>query len=152
MPKGKISVKLEGAKELEREFRRLLKEKPQEVKGEVYASGLDIQRGAKQELKSMKAWDLGNLANSIMVDLEDQGFTAKVEAQAPYGPSVEYGTKKHFPPPDALEGWARRHGFDSAWPICMVIAKRGLKARPFLVPAFLKVRDAFFKRIVERFK
>lgn len=152
MPKPLISVELDGEKELQKELKRLIKEKPKEVKMEVKASGIDIQRDAKEELRDMRAWDLGNAANSTMVDLQDQGFTAKVEVKAPYGPYIEYGTRKHFPPPDALEGWAKRHGFDSAWPICKAIADRGLKARPFLIPAYLKNRDKFFRRIVRVFK
>lgn len=152
MPKGLISVELKGEKELQKELKRLIQEKPMEVKQEVYASGVDIQREAKEELREMGAWDLGNAANSIMVDLEDQGFTARIEVQAPYGSHIEYGTRPHFPPPDALEGWAKRHGFDSAWPICKAIAKRGLKARPFLVPAYLENRDKFFNRIVGVFE
>ena len=152
MPKSLMSVELKGEKELQRELKRLIREKPMEVKQEVYASGIDIQRDAKEQLYDMGAWDLGNAANSIMVDLEDQGFTAKIEVQAPYGIYIEYGSRPHFPPPDALEGWAKRHGFDSAWPICKAIAKRGLPARPFLVPAFLTERDKFFDRLVGIFE
>jgi len=152
VPKGQISVELKGADELQKEIKRMTKESIEKLKRETYASGLDVQRDAKERLRGMKAWDLGNLANSIMVDPEDEGMTAKIEVQAPYGPYVEYGTRPHFPPPDALEGWARRHGFDSAWPICKAIADRGLKERPYLIPAYLKIRRIFFDRIVRSFR
>jgi len=51
-----------------------------------------------------------------------------------------------------LEGWARRHGFDSTWPICLAIAKRGLPERPFLDPAYLKIKDKYFKALIKLFE
>ena len=121
------------------------------MKAETYASGLDIQRETKQNLKYMKAWDTGNAANSTIVVREKAGFVVAVKVTAPYALYIEKGARPHFPPPDALEGWARRHGFDSTWPICLAIAKRGLPERPFLSPAFLKIRDLYFKRLTRIF-
>jgi len=117
------------------------------IEKETYASGLDVQKEAKDRLKEMGSWDLGNLANSILVDRVDGGAASEIGPTASYGPHVEFGTRPHFPPPDALEGWAKRHGFDSAWPICMVIAERGLPARPYLFPAYLAVVDKYFDRL-----
>ena len=145
----KMSVKVKGDKEIQRALQRLSTEKKRVVKGEVYASGIDVQREAKEKLRDTKTWDLGNLANSIIVDLVEAGMVAEVGPTAPYGVYVEHGTKPHFPPPDALEGWARRHGFKSAWPICKVIAKRGLPAKPYLFPAWLMIKDKFWKKIKE---
>lgn len=152
MPKPLFSVELKGEKELQKAIKTLTQEAIRDLKKETYASGFDIQRKAKENLKDLEAWDTGNLANTIVVKREDQGLTSKIEAQAPYAPYVEYGTRPHFPPMDALEGWARRHGFESAWPICKAISERGLKERPFLLPAYLKVRDVFFKKITEVFR
>lgn len=145
----RVTVDLKGEKEVLRALQQLGVEKKRLVKGEVYASGADVQREAKQNLKDQRSWDLGNLANSILNDLTADGMTAEVGPTAPYGPYVEHGTKPHFPPPDALEGWAKRHGFKSAWPICKVIAKRGLPARPYLFPAWLMIKDKFWKKIKE---
>jgi len=145
----KISVDIKGDKEIARALRKMSDDKARKVKGEVYASGIDVQREAKENLRDTETWDLGNLANSIIVDPVEGGMVSEVGPTAPYGPHVEYGTKPHFPPPDALEGWARRHGFDSAWPICKVISERGLPAKPFLFPAWLTVKDKFWKRIRE---
>ena len=145
----KVKVDLIGDKEIIQALKNLSEDKKRKVKGEVYASGIDVQREAKERLRGQRAWDLGNLANSIMADLVEGGMASEVGPEAPYGPYVEHGTRPHFPPPDALEGWAKRHGFDSAWPICRAIAKRGLRAKPFLFPAWLAVRDKFWKRIKE---
>ncbi len=143
----KVTVDVIGEKEILRALQNLSTEKSKLVKGEVYATGIDVQREAKEKLREMGTWDIGNLANSIIVDRKEGGMVAEVGPEAPYGPYVEFGTKPHFPPPDALEGWAKRHGFDSAWPICKAIAKRGLKARPFIFPAWLAVKDLFWTRI-----
>ena len=145
----KISVDVIGDKEIQRALKNLSVEKSRKVKGEVYASGIDVQREARERLRERGTWDLGNLANSILVDRTEGGMVSEIGPTAPYGHYVEYGTKPHFPPPDALEGWAKRHGFDSAWPICKAIAKRGLKAKPYLFPAWLAVKDKFWKRIKE---
>lgn len=145
----KTKVDIVGDKEVIRALQRLSDEKKNRVKGEVYASGIDVQREARQKLRDQRTWDLGNLANSIIIDPVEGGMVSEVGPTAPYGPYVEYGTRPHFPPPDALEGWARRHGFSSAWPICKVIAKRGLPARPYLIPAWEAVKEKFLKRIKE---
>lgn len=147
-----IHITTEGEKEIDRALKKMSEEQRREFKKEVYASGIDVQTEAKKNLREMKAWDLGNLANSIMVDVTNAGMTAEVCPEAPYGPYVEYGTKKHFPPLEALENWAKRHGFDSAWPICKAINERGLPARPFLHPAWLLVKGKFYKRIKEILK
>lgn len=148
----KVTVNVKGEKEIALALQRLSEEKKRKVKGEVYASGHDVRTEAMDRLEGkggLRAWDLGNLANSIIVDLIEAGMVAEVGPTAPYGHYVEHGTRPHFPPLDALEGWAKRHGFDSAWPICRAIAKRGLKAKPFLFPAWLAVKDKFWKRIRE---
>lgn len=145
----KITVDVMGEKEIARALRKMSAEKTRQVKGEVYASGIDVQREAKERLRDQGSWDVGNLANSIMVDRVEGGMVAEIWPEAPYGVYVEHGTRPHFPPLDALEDWAKRHGFKSAWPICKAIAKRGLKARPFLIPAWLAVKDKFWKRIKE---
>jgi len=143
----KVTMSLEGTKELQLEIKKMCKEKVDKVRKETYASGLEVQKKAKENLKSAGSWDVGNLANTILVDRIAGGDAVEVGPTAPYGLYVEYGTKPHFPPPDALEGWAKRHGFDSAWPICMVIAERGLPAKPYLLPAYLAVVDRYFGRL-----
>lgn len=145
----KVKVEVIGDKEIARALQQMSEEKRKSVKGEVHASGIDVQREAKEALRDQKTWDLGNLANSIIVDPVEGGMAAEVGPTAPYGPYVEYGTRPHFPPPDALEGWARRHGFSSTWPICKAIADRGLPAKPYLIPAWLAVKDKFWKTIKE---
>lgn len=145
-------IKVLGVKELQKHLDEYKRDTVSRVKKETYASGIDIQREAKTNLRAYGAWDTGNAANSIMVDVIEGGFIAEIGPTAPYPVYIETGARPHFPPPDALEGWARRHGFDSAWPICLAIAKRGLPERPFLRPAYDSVKPKFLERIKEIFR
>ncbi|MDH7513549.1 MAG: HK97 gp10 family phage protein [Clostridiales bacterium] len=139
-------VEIKGLNELDKSLDKILSKK-ERIKREVLFTALDIQSKAKKKLREQKAIDEGYLKNSIVVDTIRGGLAAEIGSIAPYAPYVEFGTKPHFPPPDALEDWARRHGFDSAWPICKVIAKRGLKERPYLSPAYEEEKDGFVQRI-----
>jgi len=152
----KISVDVKGDKEISRALQKMSEEKSRRVKGEILTAGIDIQREAKQRLEGkrggQRAWDKGHLAGSIIVERSPDGEVVEVGPTMPYGPYVEEGTRPFWPKPDALEEWARKHGFDSTWPICKAIAKRGLKARPFLFPAFLAIEKQFWKKIKEILK
>jgi len=139
-------VEIKGLNELEKSLDKILSKK-ERIKREVLFTALDIQKNAKKRLRDQKAIDEGNLMNSIMVDSVQGGLAAEIGSIAPYAPYVEFGTRPHFPPPDALEDWAKHHGFDSAWPICKAIAKRGLKERPYLNPAYEEEKEGFVQRI-----
>lgn len=139
-------VEIKGINELEKSLDRILSKKNR-IRQEVLFTALDIQNKAKKKLREQKAIDEGNLRDSIIVDHIRGGMAAEIGSIAPYAPYVEFGTKPHFPPPDALEDWARHHGFNSAWPICKAIAKRGLKERPYLNPAYEEEKEGFIRRI-----
>ena len=131
-----IKVELKGSKELSDLLKRVPKEKEAEVKVEVGDIALKIQARAKLYLRAQRAIDTGNLRNTILVEFSPTKIEYEIGPTAPYGPYVEYGTKPHFPPMEALEAWVRHHGFESAWPICKAISERGLEARPYLTPAY----------------
>lgn len=132
----KFKVELQGGKEISDLLKRIPKEKEAEAKAEVGDIALKIQARAKAYLRTEPAMDTGNLANSVLAEFSPKEIEAEIGPTAKYGPYVEFGTRPHFPPMEALEAWARHHGFESAWPICKAIAERGLRARPYLTPAF----------------
>lgn len=49
---------------------------------------------------------------------------------APYATPVHEGSKPHFPPLSALEGWSRRHGI-APFLVARAISKKGTKGIPF---------------------
>lgn len=67
-------------------------------------------------------------------------FETEIKNEAPQASYVEYGTVAHFPPPNALAGWADRHGFDTddstLFVLARAIARNPQPARPFFIPAF----------------
>lgn len=52
-----------------------------------------------------------------------------------YAAVIEFGSKPHWPPISALEGWADRHGIP-AYLVARKIAREGTKPRPYWQPAF----------------
>lgn len=132
----KFKVELKGGKEISDLLKRVPKEKEAEVKAEVGDVALKIQARAKAYLRTAPAMDTGNLSTTILAEFSPTKIEAEIGPTAKYGPYIEFGTRPHFPPMEALEAWARHHGFESTWPICKAIAERGLRARPYLTPAY----------------
>lgn len=60
------------------------------------------------------------------VKVTGRGVTGEIGGAAHLA-FVEYGTKPHWPPIEALKPWARRHHM-SAYAVAAAIAKRGTKA------------------------
>jgi HK97 gp10 family phage protein len=151
----KVKIGLKGMDALMKEIERQ-KSKTVDVKAEVLYSALQIKSQAQDNARALKAIDTGNLRNSIIAETTPNGLRAEIGPQAAYGHYVEFGTRHttKMPPMEALEDWARKHGFKSAWPICRAILKRGgLPARPYLNPAFFSIEGEFFdrlKRILEK--
>lgn len=80
--------------------------------------------------------DRGPLRQSVTHEI-DGAFVptfARIGTNYPTAPYVQFGTRPHWPPPGALAGWARRHGFGPGgdYLVRRKIAKYGTKAQPFL--------------------
>jgi len=73
--------------------------------------------------------DTGKLGQSIGVRWEGEAVT--VYTRSHYGGFVDMGTRPHWPPVKALEGWARRHGIP-AFLVARAIARKGTKETKFL--------------------
>ncbi len=90
--------------------------------------------------------DTSALARSILSDVHPT--TARVYSTLGYASVMEYGRTPgaRMPPPAALEGWARRHGFTgSLFVLARSIGRRGIKGRFF----FQKARDAVIAAMPE---
>lgn len=75
---------------------------------------------------------INNAVERITKDI----LRGRVGTPLEYGRYVAFGTKPHFPPPEALAGWAKRHGMEGAeYAIALKIAEEGTEAQPFLRPA-----------------
>lgn len=134
----KIKVEIKGNEELAKLLKDMPRQKRDGMKKVIGDYSLKIQQEAKKNIRQEKAIYTATLVNSIIAELSKIAIEAEVGATAVYAPFVEFGTRPHFPPLEALELWAKRHGFASAWPICKAIAERGLPPRPYLGPAYEK--------------
>jgi hypothetical protein len=147
----KVKVEVKGMEDVKKAVADLFLRR-NEIQKEVSESAFNIQRKAKDSLRAFGAIDTGHARATTIAEFAKDGFESEIGTVAPYGIYIEFGTRPHFPPPDALEAWARHHGFKSAWPICKAIAKRGLRARPYLMPAYDEVAPGFHERLAQIFK
>ncbi len=95
----------------------------------------------------------GTLSISIQegpITITDTNIEAIVSANADYASFLEYGTRPHFPPPDALRDWCRTVLGDAglAFVVARAISRRGSPARPFMGPA-LEANRPVFKSAME---
>lgn len=120
----KTTVRIEGIEELRKALKGMGPESRKEVSKEIYATALDIKQQAKLNLKALRAWKTGNLANSVMAEMTEDKMAAEIgpeDEKAPYGIYVELGTVK-------------------------------MAARPFLHMAYFSLEGEFYKRITEVFQ
>jgi len=92
------------------------------IKDFLHKSTLSVEDEAKRNA----VVDTGRYRASITSEVEPRKGT--VGSNVEYAPFIEFGTKPHWPPPGALEPWARRHGFASEFMVRRAIAQRGTKA------------------------
>jgi hypothetical protein len=123
----------------------------------MQASLLMVERDARRNAPQ----DTRRLAGSITNEIRGSGLAleGRVGPSVRYGAPVEFGA--HFPgkgpPPQALVGWVRRHWgaglpgrgaareralLSRARYLSRLIKQRGLRARPYLRPAYESNRTA----------
>jgi hypothetical protein len=130
----RFKAELKGLKELLEVEDKIVDSKRKKVKACVLRYAQNIRTNAMDKLKSMKAINTGILRTSILAELTEDNLSAEIGPTEKYGPYVEFGTQPHWPPLEALEDWARKHGIP-AFIVARAIARRGTFARPYLAPA-----------------
>jgi hypothetical protein len=138
-----VTLRLEGAEPLARALRRspavVAAAQAQAMEASLLLLERDARRGARQDTR--------RLMNSITHAVAGRGttLTGRVGPSVGYGLYVERGSRPHWPPIAALVGWARRHGV-SPYAVQRSIARKGTRARPFLLPAFTRNAAAIVAR------
>lgn len=101
--------------------------------------------------------DTGRLRASLTASVAPlrDGVQGVVGSNVVYALPMEMGARPHWPPVNALEPWARRHGME-AFVVARAIARRGLAARRYLgkavktaEPNFRRRMDMALRQIVE---
>jgi HK97 gp10 family phage protein len=101
--------------------------------------------------------DTGKLRSSIVAGVKSNEFGISgiaVSSNIAYAPHMEYGTRPHFPPVSALQGWARRHGMNP-FLVARAISRRGTKAHRFMRRALdenrtriIQIFEEYVKKLV----
>lgn len=131
----------------------------EEAKRAMERSAITVQNAAKQNLQRLGAIDTGQLINSIAREV--QPFEARIGSNKQYARPVEEGRAAGavMPPAGSLLGWMERHDvpLELEFVIRRAIARKGIAARPYLIPALEQNRQqinrefaAAQRRIVKR--
>lgn len=162
-----LNIKVLGVEEAIGKIQAYELAKTEQVKKQVNTSALKVQRGAKQRC----AVDTGRLRSSIAMEPYNGGLTIEVGTDVKYAPYIEFGTGPRvsvpgeltdyaaqfkgrgggMAPPGALLGWMRTHGIPESaeFVIRRAIAKKGIKAQPFLFPAWEQERPEYIAKLKE---
>jgi hypothetical protein len=137
-----VTLRLEGADRLAGALRRSPQVVAQEQVRAMTRSLLLVEGDARRNVRQ----DTRQLMNSIThrQRMAGEALVGEVGPSARWGVYVEKGTRPHWPPRAPLEGWARRHGV-SVFVVQRAIARRGTRARPFLLPAYEKNKDTIVR-------
>lgn len=115
-------------------------------------AGIYVSDAAKQGAPV----DTGRLRASLtyVVDEGEPPQQVAIGTNVEYAPYMEFGTGtmsdgpdgakgRHWPPGDALDVWASRHGYESGSQVARIIGMRGgLEPRRYLRNAFEQAREA----------
>jgi len=103
--------------------------------------------------------DTGKFKGGFTIDVTSkQGKqTLSIYNEEDYGDYLNYGTKPHMPPVDAIRGWAERKGI-SPWALAMHIKKFGTKPHRFMpedsevanIVAHLDLSEYLYNKIDEK--
>ena len=124
-----VNVRIEGLDKLARKANRNhLLGGP--LKRFFTSSAIAVQRNAKKRVPV----DTGRLRRSITYEVDAAGIPlwAKVGSNVEYAPYQEFGTSAHFPPPAAMETWARRHGLPNGFVAARAIAAHGVPEKRYM--------------------
>ncbi|WP_077920415.1 HK97-gp10 family putative phage morphogenesis protein [Spirosoma sp. 209] len=133
---AKSAVTVKGVSQLQGFFLRLAPRVRREVLTITETTGRLMEADAKQRAPV----DTGKLRQSITYEPTNGGFGAGLSANVAYWAWVEFGTGGLVEVPPGFEDLAA--GYKGK-------GKRTINraAQPFLIPAFLKYRDAYYEQI-----
>lgn len=110
--------------------RQLLEGQDGPIGRDLLRRGLRVQNRAKD----LAPVDEGRLRADTRAELgrDAKGLVCRIGTTVEYALPVHEGSRPHWPPPGALDRWARMHGMSSGFLVARAISRRGTKARPFL--------------------
>jgi HK97 gp10 family phage protein len=171
-----VSVKLNGLEKALRDIDKYDAETKRKVRDAVNGAAIDVERNAKQSAPV----DMGRLRSDIQreVTIGDNGavVSGRVFNSVNYAPYVEFGGlgNAEIPPElsgvtaqfrgrgdgnfddllESIRGWASRKGIppQAVYPIARKIASEGVRAQPYLYPAFESERPKMIAELIQAVK
>lgn len=144
------------------EAQKKMKQVVRDVHGGRLSSAMDTAtQMVTRDAKLLAPVDTNRLRSSITPEVRTDGNTLEgvVGSNVLYAAAMELGTgtpaghSPHYPPPAALDLWARRHGFSSGFMVARAIWRRGgLKGRQFLQKGFDQNKAAIQKLLEDAVK
>lgn len=125
---GLVAVEIRGDKELHRKLKSSRADGP--VNRYLDRSASKLQGVARKEAPK----DTGRLTNSIGTETPNDRVRS-IGSNLDYAPHVEFGTKPHYPPLNALWKWAKRHGGIDPFALQQAIGMWGTQEQPYMQPA-----------------
>lgn len=96
----------------------------------------NTSRDIERKEKELAPHDLGDLRGGIRTEYDTDGLGSTTGPEdTVVARTMNYGRKPNsrMPPPDALAGWAKRHGMEGQeYVIARSIAKKGIRGRHFV--------------------
>lgn len=143
-----IDVRIEGLERLAAGVASGPATLEREVRGALEAGSLLVEGAAR----TLAPKDTGRLAGSITHQIS--GLSSRIGPSVAYGMVVEKGRRpgKPMPPAGAIAGWMARKGIpaEASFLIRRAIGRKGIKARPYLVPALTQSQGrvvALFEKV-----
>lgn len=177
MAKGSLKFEVKGLKDVQDGIDRISEKMEVDLNSLVEAAAYDTNDDAVSIIQRNNAIDLGaggGLLSHQFVRQESARSWA-VGNSAFYAAFIEFGTGRQVQVPAEWEEvaskykgpypgtwnlfeqnikiWMKRHGMDpdQSYPLMMHILRNGLKARPFLYPAFVKNRAELIENVKKLF-
>jgi HK97 gp10 family phage protein len=185
-----VEFKVTGKEVVLKNLQRISSQDKNKIRDAVNESAMNIQLEAKQLCPVGGKHTAGGLRASINIKKFLDGMAATIGPRLGkltkgkgfnYAFAVEYGTKPHFPPPDALEDWVENKWQSSISPwgmrlgqirrtrttkasrksaeisaaafmLARSISKHGTRPHPFLTPAFEHEAPRFISNLKEALK
>jgi HK97 gp10 family phage protein len=168
-----MSIKVQGLDEAIKALSKYNEEVARDTAKAMNTSMIAVQKKAKLSVRGNGTSNTGRLLSSIKtVQANKKDLVAITYSDVNYAPYVEFGTKTKVEVPNGLESyaaqfrgnggsfeqleqnisaWARNRGIpqENVKFIAMKIAQFGVKAQPFLFPAWESERPKFEKAIKE---
>lgn len=141
-----LNIQIRGADQLIAALEGAKDKIDRKVIESVVASAFRIQGRARRSV----AVDTGRTRSALFVRFLDGGRAADVGSDLASASAIERGRRPgSFPPIGPIRAWSRRvlGNEGAAFAVARKIAFRGIKPRPFLIPAFEAEKPRLLKRL-----